>query len=159
MILGMLNNWDDIGAINDTHISLVPKIIMLADPQNNEAIKKVLQDYTALLGKEGSGILRVLTLLFSTSNVSALIIKSSLSMMDSFLQGKYFRTGTFLSSSLGYRPSFLWCSLLDGRNLLSLVMGFPPKSLTLKELPLSSFHISRGLERKVAKLIDYNQCC
>lgn len=26
MILGMLNNWDDIGAINDTHISLVPKV-------------------------------------------------------------------------------------------------------------------------------------
>lgn len=30
---------------------------------------------------------------------------------------------------------------------------------TLKELSPSSFHISRGLERKVSNLIDYNQCC
>lgn len=77
----------------------------------------------------------------------------------------------FLTSSLGCKPSFWWHILLEGRNILSL--GFrhrifnglstdisPDKWIpTLKDPSPLFFNLTRGLERKVVDLIDYNQCC
>ncbi|KAI5678577.1 hypothetical protein M9H77_09527 [Catharanthus roseus] len=80
-------------------------------------------------------------------------------------------SGNFLSSSLDSRSSFLWCNLLEGRNFLSLSLRHRISNglstnishdkwiPALKKLTLSPYHSSRGPERMVSKLIDYNQCC
>ncbi|KAI5662020.1 hypothetical protein M9H77_21343 [Catharanthus roseus] len=101
-----------------------------ATPQNAEAIKKVLEDYTALSGQE---------------EISVLLT--------------------------GPKAIFLWCSLLEGRNLLSLGLrhhinnglstniSYDKWIPTLKKLIPSPYHLSRGPEKMVSDLIDYNQCC
>ncbi|KAI5649336.1 hypothetical protein M9H77_35341 [Catharanthus roseus] len=48
------------------------------------------------------------------------IIFTPSSLVALCLQAKYFSSGNFFDASLGHKPSYLWRSLLEGRNILSL---------------------------------------
>lgn len=97
-----------------------------------------------------------------------LFITSPSSLMAKWLQAKYFPLGDFLGTSLSRRPSYLWRSLLEGRNLLSLGIrtriwnGLSTKIQHNKWIPslrgrVPSSFLCRGNERHATELIDFNQ--
>lgn len=47
------------------------------------------------------------------------ILNDPNSMLTQVLKGRYFRDGTFVTAKSGGNPSFIWRSLLWGRNLLT----------------------------------------
>lgn len=99
------------------------------------------------------------------------IILSPSSLVAICLRTKYFPHGSFLDGSLGRRASYLRRTLLEGRYLLSLGLrhcignGLSTCISTNKWIPsLNGFDslfliISRGQERNVTGLIDFNQYC
>lgn len=52
------------------------------------------------------------------------ILLSPFSMVAKCLQAKYFPSGNFLGDLLAHKPYFLWISLLEVRNLLSLGLRY-----------------------------------
>lgn len=96
---------------------------------------------------------------------------STSSMVAKYLQAKHFLIGSFLGAFPGHRPSFLWWSFLEGRNILSLglrycignvlstTIGHSKWIQFLNGFAPSFYFLSRGPKKRVADLIDCNQCC
>lgn len=89
--------------------------------------------------------------------------------METCLQEKYYPTRNFLAFSFGCRPSFLWRSLFEGRNLLFLGLrhhisnGLSTsifEDIWIPTLKSSLLHLStsQGIQNEISDLIDYNQC-
>lgn len=47
------------------------------------------------------------------------IVSDQNSLLSSFLKSRYFPNGSFLSATLGNKPSYAWRSIIHGRHLLA----------------------------------------
>ena len=93
------------------------------------------------------------------------------SLAAQILKAKYFPRGSFWEAKIGHQPSFLWSSILHGREVLRegsywrIGDGNQVSIWQDRWLPMSSNHMVRsppqGLARetKVQALIDHNRRC